>query len=118
MSVAGWRLQDQEPDGPRRAPLPLTTEAHGRLPNWAGRAKSAYCCYQNTVSPPAGATCEPDSSVQGCEPDGNGVPSYGFSCTGPDAPTADYSNLAQCSAPTDGVDADNNAASLYRCTYE
>jgi hypothetical protein len=87
------------------------------VPTAAGSA-DVYCCYQNTMAPPAGATCEPDSSVQGCEPDGNGVPSYGFSCTGADPPTADYSSLAQCSVPTDGQDADGNAASLYCCTYQ
>jgi hypothetical protein len=83
-------------------------------PTPAGGA-DLYCCYQPTVAP--GSTCQPDSSVQGCEPDATGAPSYGFSCTGADSPMADYSNL-QCSDPTDGEDAAGNAASLYCCTYQ
>jgi hypothetical protein len=87
------------------------------VPTAAG-SSDLYCCYQ-TLAPPAGSTCQPDSSVQGCQPDATGTPSYGFSCTGAgESPTTDYSSLGQCSDPTDGVDANGNAAFLYCCTYE
>jgi hypothetical protein len=64
-----------------------------------------YCCYTTTVVVAAG-TCSQDFTVAGCVPG-----SYGFSCTGADAPDQDYSNL-RCSAPTPAAGAD-----LYCCTY-
>jgi hypothetical protein len=74
-----------------------------------------YCCYTNTTVASA-STCSQDSSVSGCQADSAGNPSYGFSCTGSDAPGSDYSNL-NCSAGTQGTDAQGDSALLYCCTY-
>jgi hypothetical protein len=82
----------------------------------ASGSEDLYCCYENTDTNTG--TCSSDSSVQGCQPDSSGVPSYGFSCTGPDTPTSDYSSLDQCSDPTEGVDGAGNAALLFCCTFE
>jgi hypothetical protein len=71
-----------------------------------------YCCYTSTIVYPSGATCKQDPTIGGCAPDGAGNPSYGFSCSGSDAPTDDYSGL-NCSAPTQDP-AGNN---LYCCSY-
>ncbi len=70
-----------------------------------------YCCYTNTTAPPSGATCAQDPGVTGCQPNANGTPSYGFSCTGSDAPDADFSNLT-CSTPTPA-----SGATTYCCVY-
>jgi hypothetical protein len=70
-----------------------------------------YCCYTNTITPPATATCQQDPSIPGCQPDAAGNPSYGFSCTGTDTPDMDFSGIT-CSTPTTG-----NGANLYCCTY-
>jgi hypothetical protein len=65
-----------------------------------------YCCYTNTIT--VVGTCAQDPTVHGCVPG-----SYGFSCTGSDAPTDDYSGL-NCSTPTP----DPSGANLYCCTYQ
>jgi hypothetical protein len=64
-----------------------------------------YCCYTNTLTPPTGATCGQDQSVQGCDPG-----SYGFSCSGTDTPDQDFSNLT-CSTGT------GSGPTLFCCTY-
>jgi len=64
-----------------------------------------YCCYTNTITPPAGATCAQDPSVSGCAPG-----SFGFSCSGTDSPTDDFSGIT-CSA---GV---GTAPTTYCCVY-
>jgi hypothetical protein len=74
-----------------------------------------YCCYTNTAVV-AASTCSQDASVAGCQTDSAGNPSYGFSCTGSDAPGSDYSNL-NCSTGTPGTDAQGNSAQLYCCAY-
>ncbi len=68
-------------------------------------ADDEYCCYTNTITPPAGATCAQDPTVAGCA-----YPSYGFSCSGTDAPTDDFSGIT-CSA---GV---GSAPTTYCCVY-
>jgi hypothetical protein len=60
-----------------------------------------YCCYTNTVVA-ASATCSEDFTVPCPDPD-----EYGFSCTGDDSPSDDYSNL-NCSAPV---------GNTYCCTF-
>lgn len=67
-----------------------------------------YCCFDNTITPPADATCQKDWTLA-CEPDSAGNPSYGFTCTGTDTPDQDFSNITNCSAATgDGT---------FCCTY-
>jgi hypothetical protein len=70
-----------------------------------------YCCYTNTIVVSSSSTCQEDGTVS-CQGD-----SYGFSCTGPDTPDQDYSNL-NCSSPTSGPDASGNPASLFCCAYQ
>ena len=68
-----------------------------------------YCCYTDTNT--ASGTCTDDPSIVGCQPNSEGTPSYGFSCTGTDTPDQDFSNIT-CSTPTDGTSATN-----YCCVY-
>jgi len=72
-----------------------------------------YCCYTSTTAYPSGATCQQDPTITGCAPDGAGNPSYGFSCSGSDMPTDDFSGL-NCSSPT----MDGSGNSLYCCSYQ
>ena len=71
-----------------------------------------YCCYTNATVAAAGATCAQDPSVTGCQPNANGTPSYGFSCTGSDSPDADFSGLT-CSTGTAGT----GGATDFCCVY-
>ena len=69
-----------------------------------------YCCYTNATTPAATATCQQDMTVTCTTTD-----SYGFSCTGSDLPTADFSGL-NCS---DGVaDATVSTTTDFCCTYQ
>ncbi len=71
-----------------------------------------YCCYTNTTTAPATATCQQDASVTGCAAD-----SYGFSCTGTDHPEVDFSGITCSTTGTPGTDLNGNAATLFCCTY-
>ncbi len=76
-----------------------------------------YCCFTNTTTAPGTSTCQPDSSVAGCQPDSAGNPSYRFSCTGSENPDTDFSNITCSTQGTPGSDSQGNAALLYCCTY-
>lgn len=69
-----------------------------------------YCCFTNTTAPTSAATCLQDPSVAGCA-------AYGFSCTGTDAPDADFSGIT-CSTGTPGTDSRGGSATLYCCAYQ
>jgi hypothetical protein len=73
-----------------------------------------YCCYTSTTTYPTSATCKQDPTITGCMPDGAGNPAYGFSCSGSDAPTDDWSGL-NCSAPT--MDP-STGANDFCCSYQ
>jgi hypothetical protein len=75
-----------------------------------------YCCYTNATTAPSGATCVQDQSVSGCEDNDAGTPSYGFSCTGSDVPSADFSGIT-CSGGTAGMNAQGATATLFCCVY-
>jgi hypothetical protein len=71
-----------------------------------------YCCFTPT-SVPARASCLFDTAVAGCAPG-----SFGFACTGPDAPGDDYSRISCPTAGVPGVNAQGYPSTLYCCQYQ